>query len=98
VLSRLLHAISITQRHLRFWQARLKAGSHGSFLLLGRGPGGFAADVLERLGVRQQQQTGISASDRIQERVSEAWRGFLQASSHMYMCSICYASFKSAAV
>lgn len=66
---RLLHAISITQRHLRFWQARLRAGSHGSFLLLGRGPAGFASDVLERLGVAQQQRGGISASDRIQERV-----------------------------
>jgi len=69
VCGRVLHALSITQRHLRFWQARLKAGSHSTFLLLSRGPGGFAADVLERLGVREQQQSGISASDRIEERV-----------------------------
>jgi hypothetical protein len=68
---RLLHSLTIMQRHLRFWQARLKAGSHTSFLLLGTGPSSFAADVLERLGVRQRQQSsGMLASDRIEERVS----------------------------
>jgi hypothetical protein len=68
----LLHSISIVQKHLRFWQARLKAGSHTSFLLLGTGPVSFAADVLEHFGLRQRQQSsGMSASDRIEERVSE---------------------------
>lgn len=69
LLCRLLHAVSITQKHLRFWQTRLKAGSHGSFLLLSLGPLGFTADVLERLRLQNREQVGILASDRIEERV-----------------------------
>jgi hypothetical protein len=85
-LRRLLHALAITQRHLRFWRQRLQAGSHGSFLLWSRGPAAFAAGVAARLGwgaqqeqppevkeqqqQQQQQQAGLAASDRIEERVS----------------------------
>ena len=35
---RLLHDISKVDRALGFWAARLKAGQHRSFLLLGQGP------------------------------------------------------------
>jgi hypothetical protein len=38
---RLLAALWDAQRNLKFWRSRLSAGSHGSFMLLERGPVGF---------------------------------------------------------
>jgi hypothetical protein len=38
---RLLAALWDAQRNLKFWRSRLAAGSHGSFMLLERGPVGF---------------------------------------------------------
>lgn len=38
---RLLAALWAAQRNLKFWRSRLRAGSHGSFMLLERGPVGF---------------------------------------------------------
>lgn len=56
---------------LRFWRNQLRSGSHGSFLLLARGPGSFLADVLAAL--RRPREDGsaapVAASDRIEERV-----------------------------
>eukprot|EP00775_Hariotina_reticulata_P003230 gene3230-3507_t len=66
---RLLLALATTQRSLKFWQARLVAGSHSSFMLLSRGPSGFITDVLSVLGLRQFPESNIAASDRIEERV-----------------------------
>lgn len=69
---RLLHALSDAQTSLRFWRNQLRSGSHGSFLLLARGPGSFLADVLAALR-RPRDEDGnaapVAASDRIEERV-----------------------------
>jgi hypothetical protein len=61
--------MSETQRSLKFWQARLAAGSHSSFMLLSRGPQGFVTDVLSALGLRHSSESNITAIDRIEERV-----------------------------
>lgn len=64
---RLLHDLSVAQRHLAFWRQRLQAGgSHGLFMLLSRGPVMFVSDVLAALKIKA---PNAAASERIEERV-----------------------------
>ncbi|WIA16343.1 hypothetical protein OEZ85_013041 [Tetradesmus obliquus] len=63
---RLLAALWDAQRNLKFWRSRLSAGSHGSFMLLERGPVGFVTDLLDAFKL---QGSGVAASDRIEERI-----------------------------
>lgn len=42
---RLLGDLATVDHHLTFWQAQLAAPGHASFMLLGRGPAAFVADL-----------------------------------------------------
>lgn len=63
---RLLSDLSSALRALGFWRARLRAGSHRSYMLLSRGPALFLADVLAAAGVGE---PSAAAADQIQQRV-----------------------------
>lgn len=47
---RLLADLDDARRSAAFWRARMRAGGHGAFMLLGRGPAEFAAGVVGSLG------------------------------------------------
>lgn len=64
---RLLDDLSQVQRNLRFWRARLRAGAHGAFMLLSRGPSAFVVDLLAAIRAGAPH---AAASDKIEERVS----------------------------
>lgn len=67
---RLLHDISNVDRALSFWAARLKAGQHRSFLLLGQGPTSFVLDILAVITRKPERKSHLSATDQIERRVS----------------------------
>jgi hypothetical protein len=71
---RLLFDLALAQRSLRFWHARMRAGGHGAFWLLSRGPGAFVNDALAAAGWRA---AGPGASDQIERRVSGPGAGGL---------------------
>ena len=66
---RLLHDISKVDRTLGFWAARLKAGQHRSFLLLGQGPTSFLLDILAVVTRKADRRNHLSATDQIERRV-----------------------------
>ncbi len=66
---RLLHDISKVDRALGFWAARLKAGQHRSFLLLGQGPTSFLLDILAVVTRKTDRRNHLSATDQIERRV-----------------------------
>ncbi len=66
---RLLHDISKVDRALGFWAARLKAGQHRSFLLLGQGPTSFLLDILAVVTRKADRRNHLSATDQIERRV-----------------------------
>jgi nuclear-control-of-ATPase protein 2 len=47
---RLLRDLDAASASAAFWRARMRAGGHGAFMLLGRGPAQFASGVLLGLG------------------------------------------------
>jgi hypothetical protein len=63
---RLLFDLAQAQRNLSFWRGRLRAGSHGAFMMLARGPSAFVNDALAALGLRA---AGAAAGDQIEQRV-----------------------------
>ena len=67
---RLLHDITKVDHALNFWAARLKAGQHRSFLLLGQGPTSFVLDILAVLSRKTDRHNHLSATDQIERRVS----------------------------
>lgn len=71
VICRLLHDITKVDRALGFWAARLKAGQHRSFLLLGQGPTSFLLDILAVVTRKPDRRTHLSATDQIERRVCE---------------------------
>jgi hypothetical protein len=66
--------MTLAQRSLRFWRARMRAGSHGAFWLLSRGPSAFLHDALAAAGWRK---PSAAASDQIEQRVSPLGAGHL---------------------
>lgn len=72
-LCRLLRDLHTVEANLEFWQSRLHQGSHLRFMLFGQGPVSFAHDVLCTLE-RKHRQRMISATDKIERRVSSALR------------------------
>ena len=56
---------------LGFWAARLKAGQHRSFLLLGQGPTSFLLDILAVVTRKPDRRNHLSATDQIERRVCE---------------------------
>jgi hypothetical protein len=67
---RLLHDITKVDHALNFWAARLKAGQHRSFLLLGQGPTSFVLDILAVISRKTERHNHLSATDQIERRVS----------------------------
>ncbi len=67
---RLLHDITKVDHALSFWAARLKAGQHRSFLLLGQGPTSFLLDILAVVSRKTERHNHLSATDQIERRVS----------------------------
>ncbi|CAK0782307.1 hypothetical protein CVIRNUC_005626 [Coccomyxa viridis] len=66
---RLLHDTSKVDQSLGFWAARLKAGQHRSFLLLGQGPTSFVLDILAVVTRKTNRHNHLSATDQIERRV-----------------------------
>ena len=66
---RLLHDVSAVDASLAFWAARLRAGQHRSFLLLGQGPLSFGLDVLAAARRSVDRHSGrLSATDQIERK------------------------------
>ena len=68
-MCRLLHDTSKVASLLAFWAARLKAGQHRSFLLLGQGPTSFVLDILAVVTRKTKRHNHLSATDQIERRV-----------------------------
>jgi len=73
MICRLLHDISNVDKALGFWAARLKAGQHRSFLLLGQGPTSFVLDILAVITRKAERKSHLSATDQIERRVCPAF-------------------------
>jgi hypothetical protein len=86
-MRRLLHDVSEVDASLAFWTARLRSGQHRSFLLLGRGPASFAADVLAALRRSPDHRTrALSATDKIERKV---WQHCLCPMNAATQCTRC---------
>lgn len=68
-MSRLVWDLSSVEASLDFWTERLRQGQHLRTMLFGQGPVSFAKDICLTVA-RKQQQRQLTATDRIEQRVS----------------------------